>query len=809
MESGTFEEFNSFKKAQLQVLAEHVGFKIKLSERKQVFKNKLIDYFVKSKLFDVSILDKKVEIEEQMSEVELKLQITLKQMELEHEMKVKEMESHNAIQMKQMELKLKELENKNKGDNKTPFDVTRHMKIVPEFRESEVDQFFQHFEKTASLHSWPKEHWTLLVQHKFIGKAREIYASLRSDQSNDYEFVKQQILKGYQFVPEYYRQKFRSERKSGDEETHVEFARKQEQSFDQWLLAKDVDSSFEKLRELVLIEQFRNCTHDDIKVYLDENKVENLQDAATKADEYYMTHKSKMTNPKSNQNFKPKFQARNGKNYGEVQKGRVDTTEYRYSSTKDSKPMLKCYHCNKVGHKKADCWQLTGNKSFDKSKKGVGCTTMFIGKSDEAVGGVGPPKIEIKHADEVSDEFRPFVSNGTVSLDANSEEVPVKIVRDTGSGQSMILEGTLGLNENSATGNHVLIQGIGMEISKVPLHRVNLRSSLVSGSVQLGVRKELPIKGVEILLGNDLAGDRVHVEPIVSDQPSIEDTEDLDIDIFPSCAVTRAMSRKAAHEEQLIRSDSLMLDKNPNVVNTCGERDSQENEDHIYDLENTFLTNGVEDTISSDHEDHVDQQLNDVISREELIKQQNLDPDLVRTADRAVTMDEMHNEAVCFYRQHGVLLRKYRPPESKVDEDFDVLHQIVVPSVYRSEVLSVGHDSPMSGHLGVRKTRDRILQHFWWPSLRRDVALYCRSCHTCQVVGKPNQKVQQAPLKPIPAFDEPFSQVIIDCVGPLPRTRSGNQYILTIMCAATRFPEAIPLRNILLLLGPIIENAAF
>ena len=63
-------------------------------------------------------------------------------------------------------------------------------------------------------------------------------------------------------------------------------------------------------------------------------------------------------------------------------------------------------------------------------------------------------------------------------------------------------------------------------------------------------------------------------------------------------------------------------------------------------------------------------------------------------------------------------------------------------------------------------------------------------------MGKPNQKVPVAPLKPIPAVEEPFSRVIVDCVGPLPRTKAGNQYLLTIMCASTRFPEAIPLRNI-------------
>ncbi len=43
---------------------------------------------------------------------------------------------------------------------------------------------------------------------------------------------------------------------------------------------------------------------------------------------------------------------------------------------------------------------------------------------------------------------------------------------------------------------------------------------------------------------------------------------------------------------------------------------------------------------------------------------------------------------------------------------------------------------------------------------------------------------------------EPFERLILDCVGPLPKTKSGYQYVLTIMCTATRFPEAVPLRTI-------------
>ena len=36
----------------------------------------------------------------------------------------------------------------------------------------------------------------------------------------------------------------------------------------------------------------------------------------------------------------------------------------------------------------------------------------------------------------------------------------------------------------------------------------------------------------------------------------------------------------------------------------------------------------------------------------------------------------------------------------------------------------------------------------------------------------------------------------MDIIGPLPRSRSGNRYVLVICDYATRFPEAIPLRNI-------------
>ncbi len=148
------------------------------------------------------------------------------------------------------------------------------------------------------------------------------------------------------------------------------------------------------------------------------------------------------------------------------------------------------------------------------------------------------------------------------------------------------------------------------------------------------------------------------------------------------------------------------------------------------------------------------------------------------------------------YKKDGILMRKWRSPDVPACDDWAVVTQIVVPKRYRSIILNMAHETPLSGHLGVNKTYKKILSNFYWPNLLKDVSEFCKSCHVCQMVGKPNQNIPKAPLQPIPAFEEPFSRILVDCVGPLPKTKAGNLYLLTIMCMSTRFPEAIPLKNI-------------
>ena len=115
----------------------------------------------------------------------------------------------------------------------------------------------------------------------------------------------------------------------------------------------------------------------------------------------------------------------------------------------------------------------------------------------------------------------------------------------------------------------------------------------------------------------------------------------------------------------------------------------------------------------------------------------------------------------------------------------------MLPQACRQVVLLVGHDIPMAGHLGIAKTKNRILNRYYWPGIFKDIANYCRTCGMCQ--RDLSRKPARAEMIPMPVIDKPFRWIGMDIVGPLPRTQRGNRFVLVICDYATRYPEAIAL----------------
>ena len=124
-----------------------------------------------------------------------------------------------------------------------------------------------------------------------VGKALEVYNQPDVEGSEKFENVKEAILNAYEKVPEAYRQKFRSQRKTFSQ-TYVEFAHVKQRSFDQWCHAMNVQKDYENLRQIVLIEEFKNNLNVNRRMYIDERRPKDINEAAWLADEYTLIHQT-------------------------------------------------------------------------------------------------------------------------------------------------------------------------------------------------------------------------------------------------------------------------------------------------------------------------------------------------------------------------------------------------------------------------------------------------------------------------------------------------------------------------------------
>ena len=284
---------------------------------------------------------------------------------------------------------------------------------------------------------------------------------------------------------------------------------------------------------------------------------------------------------------------------------------------------------------------------------------------------------------------------------------------------------------------------------------------------------------VDLILGNDLAGGKISAHPCVTH--ALCHDESGDTTIYPACAVTRAMARAKKDNASGSILETTTSQNNPYEVGSdvC-EVSHNCDTDPLINLSDTFMNHNTSADQLGD-EDHIHtsepsgRSHKDFVSRRELIILQEKDPSLSGICDQVVGKSEAEAAAVCYYVENGVLMRKWQPLHSGRNEGWRVVNQVVVPEQCHQEVLHLAHEAPMAGHYGINKTYQKILQNFYWPGLKTDMKSFYQSCHACQLVGKPNQNNLKAPLRPIPASSEPFSQVIIDCVGPLPKTKAGHQ----------------------------------
>ena len=469
----SMEKLERLRKSEIIKIGEKLELNVQNSMRKHELVTKIARHMVDENVFEEAVLE---ELPTEMirmtpEEIELEKIKIQAQMELQrNKMELEKIKIQQETRLREVDLAIR-----GRKESHDSFEVTKQARLVPKFEEANVDGYFAHFERTALNLGWPKECWSMLLQTVLTGKAQRAYATLPTENCTDYDLVKAAVLKSFELVPEAYRQKFRTQRKT-ENQSYVEFLREKENALDKWCDSKRIDGDAEKLRQLILAEEFLNCVPEEVRVHLSERKTDVTYEMAALADEYILTHRK--TKEKTFTGNRVKFKA----------EGRPKEENRR--TFQSSSRTVVCYKCGKAGHIAIRCQLGKGpERNQTQPRKPQGAVTTPRGNQS----------------------YRPWTKKGMIR-GPHGGPVKVSILRDTGASQSLLLRSKLPKGVIEATRETVMIEGIGGKRVKIPLCKITLKSQWKNGPMKVGVVDKLPMKGISLILGNEVRTKKCHPE---------------------------------------------------------------------------------------------------------------------------------------------------------------------------------------------------------------------------------------------------------------------------------------------------------
>ena len=469
----SMEKLEKLRKSEIIKIGEKLVLNVQNSMRKHELVIKIARHMVDENVFEEAVLE---ELPTEMirmtpEEIELEKIKIQAQMELQrNKMELEKIKIQQETRLREVDLAIR-----GRKESHDSFEVTKQARLVPKFEEANVDGYFAHFERTALNLGWPKECWSMLLQTVLTGNAQRAYATLPTENCADYDLVKAAVLKSFELVPEAYRQKFRTQRKT-ENQSYVEFLREKENVLDKCCDSKRIDGDAEKLRQLILAEEFLNCVPEEVRVHLSERKTDVTNEMAALADEYILTHRK--TKEKTFTGNRVKFKA----------EGRPKEENRR--TFQSSSRTVVCYKCGKAGHIAVRCQLGKGpERNQTQPRKPQGAVTTPRGNQS----------------------YRPWTKKGMIK-GPHGGPVKVSILRDTGASQSLLLRSKLPKRVIEATRETVMIEGIGGKRVKIPLCKITLKSQWKNGPMKVGVVDKLPMKGISLILGNEVKTKKCHPE---------------------------------------------------------------------------------------------------------------------------------------------------------------------------------------------------------------------------------------------------------------------------------------------------------
>lgn len=117
-----------------------------------------------------------------------------------------------------------------------------------------------------------------------------------------------------------------------------------------------------------------------------------------------------------------------------------------------------------------------------------------------------------------------------------------------------------------------------------------------------------------------------------------------------------------------------------------------------------------------------------------------------------------------------------------------------VPSPLQESAISWAHNPPLAAHPGVGKTLEKLQRSFFWPRMASRVKSFVSSCNVCKESKAPNNTLRPLMGRQVMA-ERPWQRLYTDLLGPYPRSKAGNTFILIVLDQFSKFVLLKPLRR--------------
>ena len=641
-----------------------------------------------------------------------------------------------------------------------------------------VESYFAEFEVEDDLK-------IALLLPSLNEKARKVRTRLDPIQKEDYEEVKRQVLREFKMTPKTYRTQF-MESVKGIAESWMQYASKLETIFKYYMEGRAV-TTLEQLMQLMIADRMKDTMTFRLKEYILSKEAENWMTPRMLADaaDIYISNVGEQPGGYKPRGFtgvqmERKDLAGNGNQRPEADKkseGRVTTTNkvggfpnqvYRKPGSEDwklrfgnQKPGIKCFTCGGQ-HMRVDCPV--------KSIKRVQAVINHTVTNKENISMFTKNETDIKSANNSektadSSKHESLMLKVSVLGKSKSHEAVIKL-------QDVLIHCTV----DSGADITVLNKNLLPTCFEQPTAKIRLKGAF--GQIIDADVLTLPLKLVE----SEIDG-KVEVATLIT----VAVTPQLDAGL--DCLLTPMDYEllKERNQENKILSTEIMQEAKKeyrSVLEELFERGKIE--DAKPEIIQRYVAK-VSEVGNNESSTGIDSTLEQTANIQKLREEQEADETLEECFQ---AVKENSEKGKTFYlRSIDNLLFHTGQVVGRT------VHQLVLPKNQRAEVMRIGHDIEWSGHLASEKTYQRIAVSFFWPRMKKEIYGYCKSCKSCQLRRR-KTCWDRVPIQPVIRPEHAFEVMNFDIIGPFMNKSNGYAYVLTCICQCSRWPEAVPLRNL-------------